>query len=224
MFFRIFFIVIFMGCSLMSCGQVESSGQTRYRADRENRTGQIDDEWKTDTEEKTITDSPETIADKLYKKLRTILSKLSECKSSTHGVPRNSTDILTGMFGITLPTQQARECLSQNLEKASHQICESQRELDEHLRKYDNYDYRRERLLRAIERVRRMEYKYKDRLFDMADSMRKAVDKKRRNGFANFLLEEEALAYESIFEEEAYTDCYAYFNYESNRSNRNRRY
>ena len=62
-----------------------------------------------------------------------------------------------------------------------------------------------------------MEYNYKDRLYDLADSMRNVADKNRGGGLTGYFFEQEALAYESLLEEEANTDCFAYFNYDSRR-------
>ena len=219
--FIIMFLLIFVWTA---CSPVDSSRGGTRSYDRDSREGRLDDsDWDIELDGKTISDSPDTIVEKLGRKLKETYAKLKECKSSTHGVPRNTTDIVTGALGFTLPTTQARECLAQNLEKASDRICEAQRQLDQQYKKYNNYDFREERLMFAIERVKRMEYQYKDRLFRMADKLRNYVDKKR-TGALNWLAEEEALAYESIFEEEAYTDCYAYHHYSNRRDGRDRRY
>ena len=138
--FRVF-ILCFLVFVFMSCGEVRSGRESDPRYKETRREGDLD--WEIEDGDEVITDTPSTVADKLEKYLVNLYSSLQECRSSTYGIPRNDLDLLTQAFGMTLPTTKARECLAQNLEEAGERICESQRKLDEHLRKYDNYDYRR---------------------------------------------------------------------------------
>ena len=194
-----------------SCSPVESTKgrghSDRYRGvDRRGDIG-IDE----GDESETISDSPEGVTGKLQKALKNAWSKIKNCKSSTYGVPRGSTDLFAGLIGVTSPLAQARECLSQSLERASNTICQSYRQLEEMLQKSRGYDVRTERVEAALNRVERMEYRYKDNLARMSDKMHDRADKSDgRGGFGNWLLADESWAYASILDQEIETNCENY--------------
>ena len=228
--FITFILSLILTIFLISCSGVDAPRDRgdHYR-DRNERRGRVDPnerrEWDGQGDTELISDTPETIVDKLSEAIANTLKTINECKSITFGVPRNELDIVTKMFGLNAPNSQVRECVAENLQRASDKICESQRNLVQMQAEFSKYQYRRERLEAAIRRVRSMEESYKDRLFQMADRLGRHIDRDK-NGFGYYLLEQEALAYESIFIEEANTECDAYYTLERNRnrgSSRSRR-
>ena len=196
-----------------ACSPVEST-KGRGHSDRYRgveRRGDIGTDEDGD-ESETISDSPQGIEDRVQKALKNAWSKINKCKSSTHGVPRSTTDLVTNMFGIQSSwTSQLRECLSQSLENASNTICQSYRQLEEMLQKSRGYDVRTERVEAALERVERMEYRYKDNLDRMSQKMHDLANRHDgRGGLNHFLVADEAWAYASILDQEIETNCENY--------------
>ena len=131
--------------------------------------------------------------------LKDVDNYLKNCGSDVSDIPRNETDLLLEVFGLSHKNKlgQARGCLKQRLQKVTKKICQAKEDIYTQAQKYEDDDDQR------VNHVEDLHLRYQHWLADQAD-----VFQIRAFRADSSLVEREMRAYADIFKSEFHTDCH----------------
>ena len=148
----------------------------------------------------------EVIVDQLAAKITNTFTKIKNCQPDSQVFQQEEQDAAVSFFGTVPSNMRARECVSDNLQKTNDSICKAKQKLVQMMNSHNYND-----LNSIMYRVQSMKRSYQDRLYDLSQQNAAAIGKHEgEKAFSHYLKDQEAMAYESIFLEEAIYECDPY--------------